>query len=197
MLEMPALETTRLLIRPFVLEDLADAHRLFDIELQDAVLHTDKMESLAERAEWLQWAARNPRQLAILEQPPYGDRAVVLKTTGELIGSVGFVPCLMPFEQLPGFAQGGMNTSHARSTPEMGLFYAFFPSHRRHGYAHEAAQALVDYAFQKLSLKRIVATTDYDNLASIGVMRKLGMRIEKNPFPEPSYLQVVGVLENL
>jgi hypothetical protein len=35
MLEMPILETARLLIRPFVMEDLADAHRLFDVELRD------------------------------------------------------------------------------------------------------------------------------------------------------------------
>jgi hypothetical protein len=28
------------------------------------------------------------------------------------------------------------------------------------------------------------------------VMRKLGMWVEKNPRPEPPWLQVVGVLEN-
>jgi hypothetical protein len=27
-------------------------------------------------------------------------------------------------------------------------------------------------------------------------MRKLGMRIEKNPYPEPPWLQVVGILDN-
>ena len=30
----------------------------------------------------------------------------------------------------------------------------------------------------------------------MGVMRKIGMRIERNPYPEPSWLQIVGVLEN-
>ena len=108
MLEMPILETVRLLVRPFQMDDLAAAHRLFDIELQDAALHTDKMESLAERTEWLQWAARSSRQLAILYQPPYGDRAVILKSSHELIGSAGLVPCLAPFEQLPSFARNGL-----------------------------------------------------------------------------------------
>jgi hypothetical protein len=28
------------------------------------------------------------------------------------------------------------------------------------------------------------------------VMRKLGMRIERNPLPEPPWLQIVGVLDN-
>ena len=42
MLEMPILETARLLIRPFVLEDLPDVHRLLDIELRDADLGADE-----------------------------------------------------------------------------------------------------------------------------------------------------------
>jgi hypothetical protein len=29
----------------------------------------------------------------------------------------------------------------------------------------------------------------------MGVMRKLGMRIERNPFPDPPWLQVVGFIE--
>jgi ribosomal-protein-alanine N-acetyltransferase len=195
MLEMPVLETARLLIRPFVMEDLPDVHRLFDIELHDADLGSDKMETLVERAQWLQWAVLNCVQLAKLRQPPYGDRAVILKSTGQLIGSCGFVPCLNAFEQLPNFA-GATSKSPGRYSAEFGLFYAIFPAHQRHGYASEAAQALVDYAFQHLHLKRVVATTNYDNVASIGVMRKLGMWVEKNPRPEPPWLQVVGVLEN-
>src|SRR5260370_35940096 len=64
------------------------------------------------------------------------------------------------------------------------------------GYATEAPQALINYAFTQLHLKRIVATTTYEHEASIGVMRKVGMRIEKNPSPDPSGFQVVGILEN-
>jgi hypothetical protein len=30
----------------------------------------------------------------------------------------------------------------------------------------------------------------------MGVMRKLGMHLERNPYPEPPWLQVVGVIEN-
>lgn len=40
--EMPALETTRLIIRPFVMEDLADTYRLFDMELNADDLGTKK-----------------------------------------------------------------------------------------------------------------------------------------------------------
>jgi [ribosomal protein S5]-alanine N-acetyltransferase len=196
MKEMPALETTRLTIRPFAMEDLNDVHRLFDIELNSDDLHTEKMNTLKERAEWLEWSVLNYSQLAKLYQPPYGDRAIVRKDTGRLIGSCGYVPCLMSFEQLPNFSYYNASGKLGHATPEFGLFYAISPSHQRQGYASEAAQALVDYAFQQLDLKRVIATTDFDNNASMGVMRKLGMRVEKNPLAEPLWLQVVGVVEN-
>ena len=56
MTDMPPLKTARLLIRPFAINDLADVHRLLDVELREAPLGTEKLESLDERAEWLQWA---------------------------------------------------------------------------------------------------------------------------------------------
>lgn len=194
--EMPVLETLRLIIRPFVMEDLTDAHHLFDVELNADDLHTEKMETMEERAEWLQWSLLNYKALAKLNQPPYGDRAIVIKHTGELIGSCGYVPCLMPFEQLPNFSYYNASEKTGHATTEFGLFYAISPSYQREGYASEAAQALINYAFQYLDLKRVIATTDFDNNASIGVMRKLGMRVEKNLLAEPPWLQVVGVVEN-
>jgi RimJ/RimL family protein N-acetyltransferase len=183
MTKMPTLETVRLLIRPFVMEDLQDIHRLLDVELREADLRADKMDTLTERAQWLQWAVLNYEQLAKLRQPPYGDRAVVLKSTGRLIGACGFVPCLNPFEQLPGFASSDHPGDPSLSSTEFGLFYAISPAHQRHGYATEAAQALVDYAFRHLHLKRVVATTNYDNIASMGVMifpRKSGHENKRN-----------------
>jgi RimJ/RimL family protein N-acetyltransferase len=55
---------------------------------------------------------------------------------------------------------------------------------------------MAGYGFRVLRLRRIVATTDHDNEGSIGVMRRLGMRIERNPYPDPPWLQVCGVLDN-
>jgi ribosomal-protein-alanine N-acetyltransferase len=173
---MPALETPRLWVRPFVIEDLEAAYQLLDVDLRDAQLGSDTFEEIGERARWLQWSILNYEQLAHLRQPPYGDRAIVLRSTGKLIGACGYVPCLKAFEQLPGFhayrgGQGGLYM------PEFGLFYAISSAYRRQGFAAEAAQALVDYAFRHLSLRRIIAETEYENEASMGVMRKLGMHI--------------------
>lgn len=195
MTDMPALETNRLLIRPFCTEDLDAVYQLLDLDLGDADFGTEKIGTREARAEWLRWNILNVRQLALLYQPPYGDRAVILKSSGELIGACGFVPCLMPFEQLRGFAPE-LTEGDRFATAEFGLFYAIAPAQRHLGYASEAARALVDFAFQHLRLKRVVATTQYENEGSLGVMRKLGMRIDRNPRPGPPWLQVVGCLNN-
>jgi RimJ/RimL family protein N-acetyltransferase len=100
------------------------------------------------------------------------------------------------FSQLPGFSAAIPFSDQRFASTEFGLYYAISPIFQQQGYATETVRALVDYAFQHLNLKRIVATTTYENAASIGVMRKLGMRIEKNPYPDPPWLQVVGILEN-
>ena len=195
MLTMPPLETPRLLIRPFVRDDLAAIHQILDVELGEVDMGSEGAQTLSERQRWLEWTVMNYEALARLYQPPYGDRAVVLRQTGQLIGAVGFVPCLGPFAHLPSF-HAPDEASARLFTTEFGLYYALSPSHQRQGYATEGARAMVDYAFSQLNLKRIVATTTYDNAASLGVMRKLGMRIEKNPHPDPPWFQAVGVLGN-
>ena len=80
--------------------------------------------------------------------------------------------------------------------PEVGLYYAFDPVYQRHGYATEAARGLIDFAFSELHLGRIIATTEYDNERSQAVMQRLGMTLARNPFPDPFWFQVVGILEN-
>jgi ribosomal-protein-alanine N-acetyltransferase len=46
------------------------------------------------------------------------------------------------------------------------------------GYATEAANALVDFGFNKLNLHRIFATCDPANAASAHVLEKIGMKLE-------------------
>ena len=187
------LETPRLVVRPFAPEDLHAIHRILDLTFGDGS-KVDDPAALAERRSWLEWSILSQEWFPKLHQPPYGERAIVLKATGALIGAVGLVPCLDVYDQLPGF--GGADVAASRATPEVGLFWAIDPEQQRRGYASEAAQALIEHAFTDLKLKRIIATTEYDNLASQAVMRKLGMRLELNPHSVPHWLQVVGVLEH-
>lgn len=196
MLRIPPLETERLVIRPFIMEDLDTIHQILDSDLFPPSSSAEEAKARHEREKWLQWTVLSYEQLPKLYQPPYGDRAIVLKQKQQVIGACGFVPCLAPFGQLPASCFACQDASAHFNSPEFGLFYALSPAYRQQGYATEAAQTLIDYAFTQLRLKRIVATTTYDNEASIGVMRKVGMHIEKNPYPDPPWFQVVGILEN-
>lgn len=189
-LRVPVLETERLRIRPFAHDDLDAVHHLLDVQVQLGGAY-----SREQRADWLRWTILCYEQLANLYQPPFGDRAVERKDTGALIGACGYVPLIDFFSQIPGLDHlEGVRTG--LTTPEVGLYYAVDPSQRGRGFASEAAGALIDYAFRRLRLERIVAGTTDDNEASIGVMRKLGMRIARNAFPEPPWLQVIGFLDN-
>lgn len=183
-MHLPALETERLIVRPFVLSDLEDVYRLYD--------DVDDADRIARR-QWLEWTIAGYEQYAALYQPPYGERAICLKSTNEFIGAVGYVPCLNPFGQMPFGQKNGIAAGHR--TTEFGLYWSVLSAHRNQGYATEAARTIVEHAFAHLELARIVATTEYENGASQAVMRHLGMRIERNPLPTPPWLQVVGVLE--
>lgn len=190
-MEVPALTTERLVIRPLGMTDLAAVDRLY-ADLATTTLEQAEA-TLEELRRWLEWTTLSYGELARLHQPPYGDRAIVLQASTQLIGVCGFVPCLDAFSRLPFFR--GVGPAGLNST-EFGLYWAVAPAHQRRGYATEAARALVDYAFDQLRLHRMVATTRHDNVASIGVMRKLGMRIERNPSADPPWLQVVGVISH-
>ncbi len=188
---LPPLETARLTIRPFSANDLDAAHRLF-VSVGWANPNDSLKEQLDLRKDYLEWSALNHLMLARLMQPPYGDRAVVWKENGRLVGIVGVVPAWGPFEQLPCF--GGV--ANGLNSAEIGLMWATDPAYQGQGVATEAAQALVRFLFQELRVRRLVALTGHDNLASQAVMRKLGMTLAQNPSPNPPWFQVVGVLEN-
>jgi RimJ/RimL family protein N-acetyltransferase len=180
------LETDRLTIRAFAPEDGETYSRLLD-----AAFGADSYGSADEKRVMFDYQLSADAGLALLHQPPYGDRAIVQRSDNEVIGSVGFAPCLMPFGQLPSCEPTSLFTN------EVGLFWALFPDRWGHGYATEAAAAMIAYGFEQLRLRRIVATTEHDNARSINVMRRLGMRLERNPRPEPAWFQTVGILDNI
>jgi [ribosomal protein S5]-alanine N-acetyltransferase len=182
---IPILKTERLVIRELTLDDLEPIH---------AVLNrcSGSPTPLDERQRWLQWTVLGYEMFAMLEQPHYGERAVILKETGEIIGAVGIVPYLDKFNRVTAFYRA----PDAPATAEVGLFWAIDPAHQGKGYASEAARALIDYLFTVEKLGRIIATTGYDNLPSQRVMQKLGMQVQHLERPQPPDQFVVGVLEN-
>ena len=59
--------------------------------------------------------------------------------------------------------------------PQLQLLDALLPDHWGLGYATEAAQATIDYAFEKVGLREVIAVTDLPNNASVATMHRRGM----------------------
>lgn len=178
-----AVETERLIVRPFTEEDAEPRFAL----MREAFGLDWSAEDLAR---WHRWTLDSYFAFGAMWQPPYGDYAVTLKMTGDLVGAVGIVPAGVPWAALE-----SATPTDTWVSPEFGLFWATFLAHRGQGYAAESARPVIDFIFTVLNARRVVATTELDNAASQAVMRKLGMTMRRNDGGQPPWCEVVGVLE--
>ncbi|MEV5516057.1 GNAT family N-acetyltransferase [Streptomyces flaveolus] len=106
---------------------------------------------------------------ADLERRGWGWWAVEVAATGEFIGFTGLDPVEdgMPFT--------GVEAGWRLARPAWG-----------HGYATEAARAVVAFAFEELALPEVLAITAVTNRRSRAVMRRLGMtRDPADDFDDP------------
>ena len=182
---IPPLETERLLIRELTMDDLETINNVLNRSFGWET-------SSNERQRWLQWTVLGYEMFSMLEQPHYGERAIILRETGGIIGAVGIVPYLDTFNKVTAFNR----VPNASATAEVGLFWAIDPDYQRKGFAPEGARALTEYLFTHEKLGRNIATTGYDNVASQKVMEKLGMTVQRLEDPQPPDQFVVGVLQN-
>src|SRR5438093_8174466 len=127
---MPVLETERLVVRPLARDDFGACLRVLDDGPATALAAAE------ERRAWLDWTVRGYRQLALLHQPPYGERAIALKDGGQVVGACGYVPCLEPFGLVPSLA----GAPDGRFSAEVARFWALAPEQRGRGYAPDAAR---------------------------------------------------------
>ena len=115
------------------------------------------------------WTERTPEEVRqfvqmFLDQQQQDPRlkfqlAVVLKSTGQLIGSCGIRM------RLP-------------DAYEADIGYELNPQHWGQGYATEAARAIVQFGFTELGFHRIWSWCIADNVGSARVLEKLGMQLE-------------------
>jgi [ribosomal protein S5]-alanine N-acetyltransferase len=72
---------------------------------------------------------------------------------------------------------GLVGTAGLRPLKESGLeiFYSLAPGAWGHGYATEAARAVVEYGLGPLGLPEVLAEVDEGNAASVAVVKRLGM----------------------
>ena len=72
---------------------------------------------------------------------------------------------------------GLVGTTGLRPLEESGLeiFYSLAPGAWGHGYATEAARAVLEYGLGPLGLPEVLAEVDEGNAASVAVVKRLGM----------------------
>ncbi|MEU7136075.1 GNAT family N-acetyltransferase [Streptomyces sp. NPDC046261] len=107
---------------------------------------------------------------ADLDRRGWGWWAVEVRATGEFIGFAGLDPVdeEMPFT--------GVEAGWRLARPAWG-----------HGYATEAALAVLSFGFGRLGLPEILAVTPATNLRSQAVMRRIGMtRDPADDFDDPT-----------
>jgi ribosomal-protein-alanine N-acetyltransferase len=153
MTEIPTLQTTRLLLRPFALSDAPTVQLLAgDIAIADTTLNLPHpyADGMAES-----WISKHSEAFAKEEGLTL---AIVNKPDGVLVGAIS----------LMGIAKGHQ--------AELG--YWIGKPYWHQGYCTEAAQALVLCAFTKLGLLRVYASHFSRNPASGRIMQKLGMQHE-------------------
>ena len=97
--------------------------------------------------------------VASYEKFGFGLYAVELKQSGETLGICG----LLKRETLE----------------DVDVGFAFLEKFWGCGYAHESAEAVMNYGWNTIGLKRIVAITSPENRGSIKLLQKLGLRFEK------------------
>jgi ribosomal-protein-alanine N-acetyltransferase len=148
------IETPRLRLREFVEEDWP---AVFAYQADPRYLtyyawtQRTEAEVWAFVAQFLTWQAAKPRHKFQL--------AITLRDGGPLIGNCGI--------------------RLAEAGAQMGdLGYEISPAHWGRGYATEAAQAMVGFAFEGLHLHRVWGECVPENVVSRRVMEKLGMRCE-------------------
>ncbi|MDD5937066.1 MAG: GNAT family N-acetyltransferase [Clostridiales bacterium] len=74
----------------------------------------------------------------------------------------------------------GIQINQVDGQMEVELGYLFDPKVQGRGYALECAKEVLQYAFTKLELTRIIAVIEQTNQKSINLAKKLGMQFEKH-----------------
>jgi RimJ/RimL family protein N-acetyltransferase len=149
------IETERLTLRPFRADDF------------DALY---AMQSNPDVVRYLYWEARDEQQVRdalamriaqteLTEPGQWLNIAVVVRESGVLVGDMAL-----------------RWVSDEHKSGELG--YVLHPDHRGHGYATEAAAAMLRLAFTEMKLHRVIGGLDARNKASAAVLERLGMRRE-------------------
>ena len=151
---MTVLETDRLMIRRLTVDDAAFILRLLNEPSFIRHIGDRNVRSLADAKQYI---LAGP--IASYDRHGYGGDLVELKDTHLPIGICGLI--------------------RRDTIDDVVLRFAFVPESWSKGYAFEAASAMITCAHEKHGLKRIVAITSQENVASINLLVKLGFYFDR------------------
>lgn len=147
------LETGRLLLREL---NIADAQNFYHLNDNPNVLKytgDQPFENTTAAEKFL-------KNYNDYEKNGYGRWAVIDKSNGIFVGWCGL--------------------KYAKESDETDIGFRFFEEHWNKGYATESAAACLQYGFEKCHLKTITGRAMKENVASIKVLQKIGLKYEKD-----------------
>ncbi len=152
--DVNVLSTERLILRRL---STGDAEFIFELLNDPAFLRFIGDKGVRSLDDARQYILSGP--VASYEQHGFGLWLVELKGTSTAVGICG----LLKREVLA----------------DVDIGFAFLPRYRSSGYALESAAAVLEYSRNSLGLRRVVAITDPDNVASLRVLEKIGMSYDR------------------
>lgn len=151
---MIILETSRLVIRDHIEDDIESLHKLLSDEETMYYLQEIRTKTLDESKQNLYEAIKESK----LENRTKYFFAITMKETNEYIGEIGFTVKI--------------NSPHGKIV-ELGYF--ILPNYWGKGIVTEAAKEVIGYAFDKADVTKIETGCIKDNIGSEKIMKKLGM----------------------
>jgi ribosomal-protein-alanine N-acetyltransferase len=153
---MIVIETGRLVLRRFTPEDAADNYRI--------CTDPENMRFMGRQPDSVEFERYHIRRhiANYYDRHGFGLWAAVLKETGRLIGRCGLL-----YQQI-------------EDTQEVEVTYLIDRRYWGKGLATEAAREAVKLGFEKYKFPRIVAVINPENVASVRVAEKIGMKYERD-----------------
>lgn len=164
------IETERLLIRPFTVEDIAPSYIM---NLDPEVSRYTGDGGVVSKAEIERRIVENV--FGDYEKHGFGRLAVELKEEHKFIGFTGL--------------------KYLEDRDEVDLGYRFMKAYWGKGIATEAGQACVDLGFNTLGLKRMIAMVLPENTGSIRVLEKLHFEYEKERIEDGQLAKVYSLIK--
>jgi ribosomal-protein-alanine N-acetyltransferase len=152
---MKILETERLILRHLEPNDIDDLFALYsDAEVRR--YFPEGTLTYAETKDELEWFLNGHPH-----HPDLGLWATIIKEDNSFIGRCGLLPWTIDGQF------------------EVEVAYMIAKAYWGRGLGTEAAQGIMDYAFDRLHLKRLICLIDHEHLASIKVATNIGMSFER------------------